>query len=206
MSGFEKAIKQAIEAERAPRAHEAFVCTGLTAEQYCYESQLQAGLTGDGVDAKLEALAKALQKPGHDRANRALDNMLRAITGKGTFKFSRPSKKIGHLIDQEGLAELASCGASALELFALATHQTDPSTFGQVTDMPAAEQKLAELKAELESAIEIVEASWGADDIEVGRDGRCVFRRFPGVVLTSIDLGPRLLDAALKEAAKQRAA
>jgi len=203
LSRFEKAVAEAVAAERPLREHEAFICTGLTKQAYVREAEAQAGL-GDDAEAKLEKLAEALQKPGHDRANRALANMLRAITGKGTFKFSRPSKKIGHLIDQEGLAELASCGASALELFALAAREADPSVFGEVEDMVAAEQELARLKGELESAIETVEASWGADDIEVGQDGRCVFRGL-GVTLTSVDLGRRLLDAALAEEAKRAA-
>jgi len=204
MSRFEKTIAAAVAAERALRKQEAHVASGLTAKTYVRESELQAGIdVKAGDDGKLEALAEALQKPGHDRAAAALRDMVRAIAGQGQFRFSRPSKRLGHLIDEAGLAELASCGASALELFALAARRVaaeHPSVFGEVEDMPAAEQKLAELKASLEERIAAIETAWGADDIEVAKDGVCRFRRYP-VVLTSIDLGRRLLDAALRDSA-----
>jgi len=207
---FSYAISAAVEAERRFREQERHICTGLTAKQFLREAELQAGIdTKAQADTKLEALSAALDMPGHDAANAALRRMIRSITGQETFRFDRPSKRIGHLIDQEGLAELASCNASALDLFALAARRAAnerPSAFGEVQDMPTAEQKLESLRAELNAAVDAVETSWAADDLQVAEDGRCTFRRFPSVTLTSIDLGPRLRDAALKEAAKQRAA
>jgi len=203
MSKFEKAVEAAVEAHHAFKAQEVHVQSGLTAKSYVREAELQAGLDGDDVGKRLETLATTLERPGHQDAAVALRDMVHAICGEaGQFKISRPMFRINHLVTDAARAQLAEGGFNPLELFALAARRAKserPSAFGKVEDMPAAEQKLAELKAELESAIETVEASWGADDIEVGQDGRCVFRGL-GVVLTSVDLGRRILDAAIAEA------
>jgi hypothetical protein len=209
-SAFDKSVNLAVEAEQRFRSQERHVCTGLTAKTYVKEAELQAGLDGDDVDARLEALSAALDKPGRENAAQALRQMVRAIIGDGHMRFGRPSTRINFLVPDEARSELAASGNTPLELFALASRiavTTRPSAFGLVADMPAAEQKLDELKAEIKDALKAVEQSWGACDLTVDADGKATFVRFPSVVLTNVDLGHRLLLAAVEEAAaRSRAA
>lgn len=197
---FDRALDAAVKTERQFREAERRMQSGLGAQPFLAEAVGQAGCD----EAKLESLAAALNAPGHDKANAALQAMTRHICGEGSVgqKCSRPHKKIGFMLDNEGLAELASCGASALELFALAAKvaaSTRPSAFGQVDNWSRCEREFEDLRAELGDAVAALETAWRPEDLVVPETGTAHFQRFPQVELSSRDLGRRLLNAALAE-------
>lgn len=168
---------------------------------------------GDDSEERLKGLAALIERPGHESARASFNSMCRSIVGEGGhMRFSAPSPRLNHLVDEQGRSQLAEGGYNPLELFCLAAmhvvKQRGEGAFGSVRDMDQAKKKLESLRLERQAAIDALEHSWDASDLVLQDSGPPRFKRFPNVELVSRDLGQRLLDSTLREsqAVKPRAA
>lgn len=204
----DKAVAAAIKAHDKFVEQDEKIRGGLSAESFVKAAELQAGIERKtGGKDRLEELAKALEKPGYDALNMALSKMQGAISGEGYFKFSQPTKRLGHLLDNDSRLQLASIGATEPELFALASRLAAvarPSAFGSVHNMSEAESELKAAEANLAAALKAIETSWGAADVEVLSDGRVRITRYG--ILVGPDMARHILDAAVAEARAKKAA
>jgi len=69
-----------------------------------------------------------------------------------------------------------------------------------------AEAELETCREALAAAVKAIEGSWGVWDVEVDAGGVVRFKRWPEVQVTGVDLGQRVLAAALQKPAKTKAA
>ena len=69
-----------------------------------------------------------------------------------------------------------------------------------------AETELETCREALAAAVKAIEGSWGAWDVEIDAGGVVRFKRWPEVQVTGVDLGQRVLAAALAEEGAKKAA
>jgi hypothetical protein len=172
---------------------------------------IAAALKQAGADQKrIEQLKTRLDRPGLNAAKQSLRNMIRFIEDRhGGMTCTAPTTRIGWLLGDDSVGELASLGYTGLELFALAAMEADAAAFGPCEDDTAQRATFEHLQARRADLFEALERVWTGGDVLIDTAGLSTtdrdkghaivrFRAAPTVTL-SPGCGERLVAAILAQ-------